>query len=269
MEDKKNYKTILLPILIIVIIVMAVYIYIAKAKSDSKIKNLEANIVNMQNTINELQIKTNTSSNTSATVENQTNSESLNNMSTELAYGILNKYKNENLSDTNWYIGKTKLIAHGDNNTYWVSYEECNLDGYTETVGAIIEYKDGKWTTHLPGFSGISDETMSKYNFVNYTNENLDELNKTMNIELAWGILTKYKAEKLPDDAKWYITDVKLIAHGDNNTYWVSYEECNLDSYTESVGAIIEYKDGKWATHLPGFSGISDETISKYNFVNY
>ena len=269
MEDKKNHKTFFLFILIIVIIVMAVYIYIAKTKSDNKIKNLETNIVNMQTTINELQNKNNTSSNTNSTVKNQTYSEPLNNMSTELAYGILNKYKNENLPDTNWYIGKTKLIAHGDNNTYWVSYEECNLDGYTETVGAIIEYKDGKWSTDLPGFSGISDETVNKYNFVNYTNENLDELNKTMNIELAWGILTKYKAEKLPDDAKWYITDVKLVAHGDNNAYLVSYDDYNLDGYKETTSTIIEYKDDKWTTHLPGFSGISDETISKYNFVNY
>ncbi len=267
--QKTSLFTLFLFILIIVIIVMVVYIYINKAKSDNEIKSLETSIVNMQTTINELQNQNNSESNSSVSVSNQSTSESIINMSTELAYGILNKYKSENLPNANWYIGKIKLIAHGDNNTYWVSYEECNLDGYKETVGAIIEYKDGKWLTNLPGFSGISDETANKYNFVNYTNENLDELNKTMNIELAWGILTKYKAENLPDDAKWYITDVKLVAHGDNNTYWVSYEDYNLDGYTENAGTIIEYKDGKWSTDLPGFSRISNETMSKYNFVNY
>ena len=82
---------------------------------------------------------------------------------------VYNKYKNENLPDANWFIKKVELIAHGDNNTYLVSYEDYNLDGnYTESAGTIIEYKDGNWTTDLPGFSGISDEIINKYNFVNY-----------------------------------------------------------------------------------------------------
>ena len=172
---------------------MGIYMYIEKTNVNKEIEELKSNTANLQkqpqptmdkqdknesvtnntvnsNTSNKAVSNNITNSSTSNdVVSNNKNSEtSRNEMSIELAYGILNKYKNENLPDVNWYIGKVELIAHGDNNTYWVSYEEKNLDGYTETVGAIIEYKNGKWTTNLPGFSGISDEETSKYNFVNY-----------------------------------------------------------------------------------------------------
>ena len=279
MEEKKTLKislsTFLLFIAIIIIIVMGIYIYIEKTNANREIEEVKANDTNLQTTIENQQDKVDNSlntvnSNTSNNIASDNkNSETVNDMSVELAYGILNKYKNENLSDVNWYIGKVKMIAHGDDNTYWVSYDEVNLDGYIATVGAIIKYKNGKWITDLPGFSGTSDEEMSKYNFVNYNNENLEESNKEMSIELAYGILNKYKAENLPDDARWYITDVKLVAHGDNNTYLVSYEDYNLDGYEESAATIIQYKDGKWTTDLPGFTGTSDEEMSKYNFVNY
>ena len=173
MENQKNPKTIIhtlfLFILIIVIIAMAIYIYTVKTKSDNEIKSLGTNISDMKSTISELQDQLNSDSTSNVEGTDKSNSESQNNMSTELAYGILNKYKNENLPDANWFIKKVELIAHGDNNTYLVSYEDYNLDGnYTESAGTIIEYKDGNWTTDLPGFSGISDEIINKYNFVNY-----------------------------------------------------------------------------------------------------
>ena len=285
MEEKNVTKislsTFFLILAIIAIIVMGIFIYKLNNDKTAEIQKsteLQSQVNSLNGTVSDLQGKINKVSETINSSGNTTNSEkkssnntttSTNKMSIELAYGILNKYKNEKLSDANWYIGKVKLIAHGDNNTYWVSYEEKNLDGYTTSVGAIIEYKDGKWTTDLPGFSGTSDEEMSKYNFVNYNNENLEETGTEMNLELAYGILNKYKAENLPNDARWYITDVKMVAHGDNNTYWVSYEDYNLDGYKEGAGAIIEYKNGKWTTDLPGFSGTSDEEMSKYNFVNY
>ncbi|MBQ9658209.1 MAG: hypothetical protein IJV31_05525 [Clostridia bacterium] len=285
MEEKNVTKislsTFFLILAIIAIIVMGIFIYKLNNDKTAEIQKsteLQSQVNSLNGTVSDLQGKINKVSETINSSGNTTNSEkkssnntttSTNKMSIELAYGILNKYKNEKLSDANWYIGKVKLIAHGDNNTYWVSYEEKNLDGYTTSVGAIIEYKDGKWTTDLPGLSGTSDEEMSKYNFVNYNNENLEETGTEMNLELAYGILNKYKAENLPNDARWYITDVKMVAHGDNNTYWVSYEDYNLDGYKEGAGAIIEYKNGKWTTDLPGFSGTSDEEMSKYNFVNY
>ena len=284
MEEKKTIKislsTFFLILAIIVIVIMGVFIfkfYNDKKVADSEVKELESTIDTLEGKINSLEeaIKDDGNSNSvnSEKLENISNNMNSNNiiktnMSIELAYGILNKYKNENLSDADWYITDVKLIAHGDNNTYWVNYKDYNLDGYEESAATIIQYKDGKWITDLPGFTGTSEEEMSKYNFINYNNEKLEESNKEMSIELAYGILNKYKNENLPD-ANWYIGRVKLIAYGDNNAYWVTYEEKKLEGYTTTVGAIIQYKDGKWTTDLPGFSGTSEEEMSKYNFVDY
>ena len=107
-----------------------------------------------------------------------------------------------------------------------------------------------------------------KVNDLNQDSKNETTPNNKMSIELAYGILNKYKTEKLPD-AKWYITDVSLVAHGDNNTYLVAYKEENLDGYDEEVSTIVEYKNNKWTTDLPGSSGFSDEEMDKYNFVYY
>lgn len=153
---------------------MGIYIYIEKTNANTEIEEVKANTTNLQTTIENQQDKVNNSLNTvnsntsNNIVSDNKNSETVNDMSIELAYGILNKYKNENLSDANWYIGKVKLIAYGDDNTYWVSYDEENLDGYIATVEAIIKYKNGKWITDLPGFTDTSDEEIGKYNFVNY-----------------------------------------------------------------------------------------------------
>ena len=275
--DKKikiSLSTFFLILAIIVIIIMGYFIYklyTEKITIIDETEKLNDQINKLENQVNTLKENNMSSYNTNIINSNQNNTNeniSTNKMSIELAYGILNKYKNENLSNANWYIGKVKLIAHGDNNTYRVSYEEKNLDGYTTLLGAIIEYKNGKWTTNLPGFSGTSEEEMNKYNFVNYNNEDTEETRKEMSIELAYGILTRYKAEIL-QDARWYITDVDFIAHGDNDTYLVSYSDYNLDSYKEGAVTIIEYKNGKWTTDLPGSSGISEEKMSKYNFVKY
>ncbi len=275
--DKKikiSLSTFFLILAIIVIIIMGYFIYklyTEKITIIDETEKLNDQINKLENQVNTLKENNMSSYNTNIINSNQNNTNeniSTNKMSIELAYGILNKYKNENLSNANWYIGKVKLIAHGDNNTYRVSYEEKNLDGYTTLLGAIIEYKNGKWTTNLPGFSGTSEEEMNKYNFVNYNNEDTEETRKEMSIELAYGILTRYKAEIL-QDARWYITDVDFIAHGDNDTYLVSYSDYNLDGYKEGVATIIEYKNGKWTTDLPGFSGTSEEEMSKYNFVKY
>lgn len=175
MEEKETLKislsTFFLFIAIIVIIAMGIYIYIEKTNANKEIEGLKANTTNLQTTIENLQDKVNNSSNTITSnnvVSDKKNFETVNDMSIELAYGILNKYKVENLPDARWYITDVKLIAHGDNNTYLVSYSDYNLDGYEEGASTIIQYKDGKWATNLPGFTGTSDEEMSKYNFVNY-----------------------------------------------------------------------------------------------------
>lgn len=138
-------------------------------------ERLSHQINQLENEVNTLkETNDNSSYNTKSVNLNTSNQKSTNEtvstnkMSIELAYGVLNKYKNENLSDDRWYITDVKLVAHGDNDTYLVSYSDYNLDGYEEAAETIIEYKNGKWTTDLPGFTGISDEEMSKYNFVHY-----------------------------------------------------------------------------------------------------
>lgn len=142
--------------------------YNEKIIETEQVVNLNNKIHNLEETVDNLSNSTNltTSNNMVNSVEDQKiNTE----MSIELAYGILNKYKAEKLSDANWYIKNVKLIAHGDDNTYWVAYEYYNLDdGHTDSAGAIIEYKNGEWTTSLPGFSGIDEEYIKEKNFINY-----------------------------------------------------------------------------------------------------
>ena len=134
---------------------MGIYMHIEKTNVNKEIEELKANTTNLRkqlqpamdkqqdkdesvtnNTINSstsneaVSNNITNSSTSNDVISNNKNSEaSSNDMSIELAYGILNKYKNENLPDANWYITDVKLIAHGDNNTYLVSYDEKNLDG--------------------------------------------------------------------------------------------------------------------------------------------
>ena len=100
--------------------------------------------------------------------DNTTSVSNIKEMSKDLAYSILKKYKDEKLKDANWSLGKVELVAYGDNNTYLVSYEEINNDDYTEELTTVIQLKDGEWTTELPGSSGYSDDSFAKYNFVYY-----------------------------------------------------------------------------------------------------
>ena len=278
MNEKKSIKislsTFFLILSLIIIIIMGFVIYKLYTQNMNKLtaNTNDSNIQPITNSVekyNNINTERNDSTPSDIIQDNPKTENFDNSMSIELAYGILNKYKAENLPDANWYITNVKLIAHGDNNTYLVSYEDINLDGnYPESASTIIEFKNGKWVTDLPGSTGFDDKYLSKYNFINYENEK-NLTSSSMSIELAYGILNKYKAENLPD-ANWYITNVKLVAHGDNNTYLVSYEDINLDgNYPESASTTIELKNGKWITDLPGSTGFDDEYLSKYNFIYY
>ena len=149
MNEKKSVKislsTFFLILSLIIIIIMGFVIYKLYTQN-----------------MNKLTANTNDSN-----IQPITNSvEKYNNINTERNDS---KYKAENLPDANWYITNVKLVAHGDNNTYLVSYEDINLDGnYPESASTIIEFKNGKWVTDLPGSSGFDDEYLSKYNFIYY-----------------------------------------------------------------------------------------------------
>ena len=175
-ENKKSKKTgIIISIILIIILAVAlgVSVYFV-LNSNVEIESKQEEISKLNTVINTLtnQVedysKQLEKSKKEETKQQETKNEAVPEMTLELAYGILNKYKAEKLPDANWYISKVTLVAHGDNNTYWVAYEDYNLDGYEEKAGAIIEYKNGKWVTDLPGFSGTDEEMIKKYNFVNY-----------------------------------------------------------------------------------------------------
>ena len=171
-ENKKNKKTgLVVSIILIIILVVAlgasIYLLI---NSKTEIENKDIEISKLNNDVKTLtnQVEDYSKQLAEKVKEVESKNDEMPEMTLELAYGILNKYKVEHLPDAKWYIGKVTLVAHGDNNTYLVAYEEHNLDGYESKVGAIIEYKNGKWVTDLPGFSGTDEEMMRQYNFVNY-----------------------------------------------------------------------------------------------------
>lgn len=97
MEEKKSIKvslsTVFLILAIIAIIVMACYIYLDKTNSNKEIAELEANAVNMQNTINDLQGKINSISNT---INSDKVSDDKNNNSSSNQYLDITKELNEN-----------------------------------------------------------------------------------------------------------------------------------------------------------------------------
>ena len=165
MKEKKkvSLSTILLVIILVVSIIMGYLLY----KSHNEKINVKEDNEKLSNQVNNLETELNKLKETYESSSDELVSKY--EMTEELACGILNKYKKENLPDANWYIEEVELIAHGDNNTYWVVYTDYNLDGYEESAGTIIEYKDGKWTTTLPGFTGVNaDELDKQYNFVMY-----------------------------------------------------------------------------------------------------
>jgi len=155
-------------IVIIVFLVLLVGILagmLIQKNQDEKVINTNKNVLAENKTDKESAVESDKDkTNNEEKKENNSKEE----MTTDLAYNILKKYKEEKLKDAGWKLGKVELVAHGDNDTYLVGYEEINDDGYTDYVSTIIEYKNGKWTTDLPGSSGYSDDFFEEYGFVKY-----------------------------------------------------------------------------------------------------
>ena len=72
--------------------------------------------------------------------------------------------KRQELGYDTWTTGTAKVTKKGDNNYYWVVYEEKNNDGYVSDAFAIIHYENGSWILDSFGFTGVS-EGITKYNF--------------------------------------------------------------------------------------------------------
>ena len=165
MEEKKQWgSTLIIILLFLVIAGMGYYLFNTMKENDeynNQIKLLEKENKDLK------EVETKKEAENKDIVQNDTKVEKTEEMNIELAYGILNKYKTEKLPNADWYIGKVQLIAHGDNDTYWVTYEEINGDT-TTSLATIIKKENGKWTSDLPGSSGFTEEDIVNYNFVKY-----------------------------------------------------------------------------------------------------
>ena len=152
--------------------------------------------------------------------------------------------------------GAVKVISKGDNNTFYVTYTCYNIEGGVDILSVIMAYSNGNWNFELPGFSAHGD--LSKYNFVNVNEEEYFELN-----DYLAKVLIEGKRRQLSYNA-WTTGDVKVKYVGDNNYYYVDYNEMLNDGGTNSLHLIMNYENGNWNFELPGFSASGD--LSKYNF---
>lgn len=147
MEEKKSIKlslsTVFLILALIVIVAMAYYIYVEKTNADKEVSTLEANAVEMQNTINDLQEKINTISNT---INSNTNAEINNTSSTEDVEFSDNEIKEalQNYLDL-------RGMKEGSNLGFLVKLELCNYGDYDSGnitndyyVKTNIKYSDYK-----------------------------------------------------------------------------------------------------------------------------
>ena len=93
----------------------------------------------------------------------------------EDARELIDKAKQERLPEEPWSVGMAKVIAHGNNDTFLVDYEQVDEEGFVSHLLTIITYKDGVGTVgELPGwFEGERD--LAEYGFVTYEDETTQE----------------------------------------------------------------------------------------------
>ena len=91
------------------------------------------------------------------------------------AFNILVKEKEEKLLDEPWSIGSVDVLAHGDNNTYLVQYEQVETEGFSKQLLTIITVEEANSVVkQLPGWvEGEVDIT--SYNFDYYSTEPVQE----------------------------------------------------------------------------------------------
>ena len=90
-----------------------------------------------------------------------------------------------------------------------------------------------------------------------------------LTIEDAKKIIKKYYDENLKDK-NFEISNVKIVAHGDNKTYLVNFIQSDND-YKLDMQTIFKYANNDWIPFLPAW--VLDEEdnflIEKYNFILY
>lgn len=167
MEEKKGIKvslsTVLFIFALIVIIAMAYYIYVEKTNANNEIATLEANAVEMQNTIKDLQDKIDTISNT---INSNTSGEIDNSQSNNTVNNKEDKFSNKEIKDsiTNYLnifkgagsvegrLEKLGLLEFGEFNN-----NQLTADNYRKTD---IKYSDFKSTV----MNYVSEEWFNKIN---------------------------------------------------------------------------------------------------------
>ena len=164
MEEKKSLKislsTFFLFIAIIVIILMACYIYKEKTNSNKEIADLEANSVNMQNTIDDLQGKIDSISNT---INSDKVLEDKNNTSSSTKYIDIKKELNEN------ELFKITKAIDNKNGTYTLEGKLYRPYTISETElneildNGNLEYDNTKFTIKKGEQKGTYDLYPEKY----------------------------------------------------------------------------------------------------------
>jgi hypothetical protein len=246
MEEKRNNKGLIIALIIFIVISLVLGGYIVYDKVLKTENNSQSN---------EVIEKENTSTNNKTDNTQKTEI----NLTSEQAFKLIESKRKESNGD-NWSTLKAKVLEKGDNNYYFVTYTQANLDGYDSPLGVIFHYEDGEWKFELPGMSGRTEELISKYNFIDVSSEEYFELND----DLAY-ILIEGKRRELGYNT-WTTESAKVIKKGDDNYYWVTYTDRNNDGNKTTLGVIFHYENGKWEFELPGFSGTTEDEMSKYNF---
>ena len=137
-----------------------VYGMIQSSQKDNQISDLKAQITKKDETITNLEAKISEKE----TVIIDVDSDNEIKLSDTEAQTLIES-KRQELGYNTWTTGVAKVTKKGDDNYYWVVYEEKNNEGYTSELNVIFHYEDGDWVFSIPGFSGTTAETIEKYNF--------------------------------------------------------------------------------------------------------
>ena len=96
---------------------------------------------------------------------NQSNQSAEITLTSEQAFKLI-ETKRKSLNYDTWSTLKAKVLKKGDNNYFYVTYTEANVDGGNSPLSVIFHYENGNWNFDLPGFSGTTEQLYKKYNFV-------------------------------------------------------------------------------------------------------
>lgn len=137
-----------------------VYGMLQSFNKDGQISDLKAQVVKKDETITNLEAEI---ANKETAIIDVDSDDEIKLSDTEAQ--TLIESKRQELGYDTWTTGVAKVTKKGDDNYYWVVYEEKNNDGYTSELNVIFHYEDGSWVFSVPGFSGTTAEIVEEYNF--------------------------------------------------------------------------------------------------------